>query len=140
MLNADSSQLLKAGGPSWCWQFLLKHSLMKKNSVLTEKLYVHLKKKKRKKIKQCYAMKNNSPSHPRPQSFSSMEILQVLHTLQKGFVHIQMCLSMYYAHALCVHMFIYRCTDLLFKMRLLYASLVCVNCSVVSDSLRPCGL
>ena len=53
-------------------------------------------------------MKNNSHPHPpRPQSFSSMEILQVLHTLQKGFVHIRMCLSMYYVHAASLCTYVY---------------------------------
>ena len=36
-----------------------------------------------------------------------MEILQVLHTLQKGFVHIQMCLSMYYVHAASLCTYVY---------------------------------
>ena len=45
------------------------------------------------------------------------------------------CLCMYYGMLhLCVRMSIHRCIDLLFKMRLLYRSLVCVNCS-----LRPVG-
>ena len=80
-------------------------------------------------------MKNNSPHAPQATVlFLHGDFASFIYSPER-FCAYTKCLCMYYGMLhLCVRMSIHRCIDLLFKMRLLYRSLVCVNCS-----LRPVG-
>ena len=86
-------------------------------------------------------MKNNSPCpRPGPSPFPPWRFCK-FYILSRKVLCIYKCVwvcIMCMLH-LCVRMSIHRCIDLLLKMRLLYRSLVCVNCSLRPMDCSPPG-